>query len=226
MMHGSLLRLLGFGCTLVLAGACANGDDPSNSGFSITGVSNPTQAGTNPTSESASSTGTPTTGDVGTTAASTSGEDASTTNPASGTTTNATTTGVDPSTTTTTGVDPSTSTTDNTTGTTGEPPPPPPPKDNQPVAGPYEHCLVPEACDANTDLCLNLVDANMKPTDGFCTLLCDSVADCGAKPVCPAVQECLTLDPITKVCALKCAGLKDCPIGMVCANTALGMYCF
>jgi hypothetical protein len=241
MMHGSLLRLLGVGCAVVLAGACANGDDPSNSGFSITGVSNPTQATnpTNPTSESGSSTGAPTSGGGDTTSAppvTTTGEDASTTNPASGTTTTGvdpstttTTTGVDPS--TTTGVDPSTTTTttDGTTSTTtGEPPPP---KDPQPVAGLYEACLDNTPCDANVDGCFTLTDANMKVTDGYCTLLCDTVADCGTKPVCPAVQECLNIAAGQNVCALKCAGVKDCPVGMSCINISLpnngsGMYCF
>jgi len=238
--HGSLLRLLGFGCALVLTGACANGDDPNNSGFSITGVSNP---GTNPTSQSASSTDTPTTSDTATTgtppvttSSGTTGEDASTTNPASGTTT----TGVDPST-TTTGPDPSTTTSDDTTGvmmttidqTTGEPPPPPA-KDPQPAKGPYAPCLQPENCDIQTtDTCLALIDANMNPTDGFCTLACDTIADCPVKPNCPAVQECLNIavNPVQNICALKCAGLKDCPTGMACVNIGLpnnksGMYCF
>jgi len=238
MMYGSSLRLLGLGCVLALAGACAADDGRSNSGFSISGVSNVTQ-GTNPTGESASSTGAMTTGDLSSTGEPpvTTGDesDGGTTSPASGTTT----TGVDPSTTsnTTTGVDPSTTTGDDTTGgmmtsnttaddTTGEPPPPPPPKDPQPVAGPYEHCLTPDVCDANTDVCLTLNDAANKPTDGFCTLYCDNVNDCGPKPAVPAVQECVTLDPMTKLCALKCTGLKDCPTGMVCANTQLGMFCF
>nr|WP_293173946.1 hypothetical protein [Nannocystis sp.] len=226
-----MLRLLGVGCALVLAGACANGDD-ANSGFSISGI-NPTQV-SNPTSASASSTGAPTTGDEGTTAApGTTGEEG-TTSPA----TTLTTTTVDPSTTTT--VDPSTTTSDDTTGvmttmttmeeSTGDPPIPPP-KDPQPKAGLYEHCLDNTPCDASTDGCFTLTDANDVVTDGYCTLLCDSAADCGVKPMAPAVQECVNIAPAQNVCALKCAGVKDCPTGMACINIALpnngsGMYCF
>ena len=216
MMHGSLLRLLGVGCALVLAGACANGDDPSNSGFSISGV-NPTQV----TSASASSTGAPTTGDEGTTATAMTTGDEGTTNPA----TTLTTTGVDPSTTTTGDV---MTTMEESTGD----PPMPPMKDPQPKAGLYEHCLEPDVCDAPAiNTCLQLVDMAMNPTDGFCTKDCASVADCGVKPVSPAVQECLNIGPGQNVCALKCAGgVTDCPTGMVCVNVGLpngnGMYCF
>jgi hypothetical protein len=243
MMHGSLLRLLGVGCALLTLAACADGDATSNSGFSISGNvtqgTNPTNP-TNPTSESASSTGGGTTGDVSSTGASpTTGDDGTTTSPATttATTTDATTTAVDPS--TTTGVDPSTTTGDDTTGvmmttvdeTTGDPPPPPP-KDPQPVAGLYEHCLDNTPCDVPpTDGCFTLTDDAMKVTDGYCTILCDSVLDCGAKPNSPAVQECLNIGPGQSVCALKCAGIKDCPTGMACINIALpnngsGMYCF
>ena len=220
MMHGSLLRLLGVGCAMVLVGACAGGDDDRVSGgFSISGASNVTQ-GTNPTSESATSTGAPTSGGTttGTPPDTTGGVDPSTT-----------TTGVDPST-TTTGVDPSTTTGVDPSTTTGDPPPPPP-KDPQPVAGLYEACLDNTPCDANVDGCFTLTDDKMVVTDGYCTLLCDSVADCSPKPVCPAVQECLNIAVGQNVCALKCAGVKDCPTGMSCINISLpnngsGMYCF
>jgi hypothetical protein len=240
MMHGSLLRLLGVGCALGmlgLTGACADADDPS--GFSITNISNPTQvtSATNPTSESASSTGAGTTGDASTTGESpTGGDESSTTSPATTATTTAddTTTGVDPS--TTTNVDPSTTTGDDTTGvmttmdeTTGDPPPPPPPppKDPQPVAGIYEHCLDNTPCDVPpTNGCFTLTDEAMKVIDGYCTKLCDVVADCGVKPNAPAVQECLVISPDQSVCALKCAAPTDCPTGMACTDTNLGFYCF
>jgi hypothetical protein len=150
-----------------------------------------------------------------------------------------TTTGVDPS--TTTGVDPST-----TTGMTTEPPdttdsgdettddPPPPVKDPQPVNGLYETCLDNTPCEAAlTDGCFTITDAmTMKVIDGYCTILCNAVADCGPKPNAPAVQECLSisLNPVQKVCALKCNGVADCPTGMACTglalpNNAMGSYC-
>ena len=232
MMHGSLLGLLGFAGALVLAGGCADGDGASGSGFSISGLTNVTQ-GTNPTA-SAGSTGTPTSSGAESTGTGSS-SDPGTTDPltTSGVDPSTTTTTTDPST-TTTGLPSTTSTTDpsTTSTTTGDPPPPPPPKDPQPVNGLYEACLDNTPCDLNlTDGCFTLTDANMNVTDGYCTLLCNVVGDCGAKPTCPAVQECLAISADQKVCALKCTGVKDCPTGMACINITLpnngsGMYCF
>jgi len=240
MMHGSLLGLLGFAGALVLAGGCADGDSASGSGFSISGLTNVTQ-GTNPTA-SAGSTGTPTSSGAESTGTGSS-SDPGTTDPltTSGVDPSTTTTTTDPST-TTTGLPSTTSTTDpsttsttdpsTTSTTTGDPPPPPPPKDPQPVNGLYEACLDNTPCDLNlTDGCFTLTDANMNVTDGYCTLLCNVVGDCGAKPTCPAVQECLAISADQKVCALKCTGVKDCPTGMACINITLpnngsGMYCF
>jgi hypothetical protein len=183
-------------------------------------------AGPGPTASSSSS---PTTAGAGSTAEATT---PATTGDASTTGIDPTTTSVDPA--TTTGVASSTTIDGDMTGatttneTTGEPPPP---KDPQPIAGVYEACLDNSPCDPSTDGCFTLTDANMNVTDGYCTVLCDSVVDCGTKPQCPAVQECLSITVDQKVCALKCAGIKDCPIGMSCTNVALpmgqtGTFCF
>ena len=107
-------------------------------------------------------------------------------------------------------------------------------KDPQPADGLYESCLDNTPCNVNTtDGCFTITDAmTMKVIDGYCTLLCNNVADCGPAPKAPAVQECLTisLNPAQKVCALKCTGVADCPTGMACTGLALpnnmnGNYC-
>ncbi|MBK7826530.1 hypothetical protein [Nannocystis sp.] len=217
---------------LSLASAC--GDDKSNvSGFSSSiSASQPTQASSDP-SATGGETGGVTTGEV---SATTQGPGETSSDPVTTTGVDpSTTTGVDPSTTnvdpsTTTGVDPSTTNVDPST-TTGDPPDP---KDPQPADGLYESCLDNTPCNVNlTDGCFTITDAmTMKVIDGYCTLLCNQVADCGPAPKAPAVQECLTisLNPAQKVCALKCTGVADCPIGMACTGLALpnnmnGNYC-
>ena len=247
MPYASSLRCIFLGAAIsTLAGAgCSGGDEVTGSGlsgFTITQASQPTQ--TQATNETASGsdatasgtgepTGTgPTTGEV--TATTTDDPSDGTTLPDPTTTgVDPTTTGVDPSTTTdvdpsttTTGVDPSTTTTGDDT-TEG---PMPPMKDPQPAMGMYEHCLMPEACDAPANVCLQLNDDNMQITDGYCTVICKAVADCGPKPNAPATQECFSISAMDKICGLKCAVPTDCPTGMVCTNLALpnmqqGMYC-
>ena len=222
---------------LTLATACTGGDDNTGSGFgsiSLSQGSQPTQPTADPTVEPTSSGSMSSSGDTGSTQgidSSSSSSDPSTTSTTttdpSTTTTNPSTTTTDPSTTTT---DPSTTTTDPST-TTGDPPPP---KDPQPVDNLYESCLDNTPCNAaTTDGCFTITDAmTMKVIDGYCTLLCNSVVDCGVAPKAPAVQECLTinLNPMQKVCALKCNGVADCPTGMACTalalpNNNMGSYC-
>lgn len=248
-MSGLSLRLLGLGCALVLVHGCADGGGTSNSGF--TSVNNPTQV-SSATQDSVSDTGATgsatepiTTGAIADASSSGSAPDPTTTGVDGTTTTGpvdpSTTTGpVDPS--TTTGpVDPSTTTgADDTTGvvmttmtndgtTTDEPPPPP--KDAQPVNGLYESCKDNAPCDLNlTDGCFTITDENDVVIDGYCTILCNVVGDCGPKLNVPAVQECFAISADQKVCGLKCTGVKDCPTGMACTNLALpnnktGMYC-
>ncbi len=252
MMHVSSLRLVQ-GCKVAAlalwmsAGAgCGGGEDISASGFNSSLSASQGQTNvTNP--ELTMSTGASSTGEPGTT-----GEVTVTTGVDPATTTSDPTTGVDPMTTTgvdpmttTTGVEPETTTgmmtsmtsmTSMTTGdeTTDEPPPPPPPpppqKDPQPNDGLYSHCLLPEECTAPTG-CFTITDAmTMKAFDGYCTVLCNQVGDCGQKLNVPAVQECLPINAMQKVCALKCTGPADCPTGMACTALALpnmqtGNYC-
>jgi hypothetical protein len=226
---------------LTLATACTGGDDNTGSGFgsiSLSQGSQPTQPTADPTVEPTSSGSMSSSGDTGSTqgidsSSSSSSSDPSTT---STTTTDPSTTTTNPSTTTT---DPSTTTTDPSTTTTTTDPStttgdPPPPKDPQPVDNLYESCLDNTPCNAaTTDGCFTITDAmTMKVIDGYCTLLCNSVVDCGVAPKAPAVQECLTinLNPMQKVCALKCNGVADCPTGMACTalalpNNNMGSYC-
>ena len=236
---------------LALLIGCTGGEDLSGSSFgsSITASrasqASQSSADTGVTTTGASTSGEPTSEPVtatepaGTTtddpsAATTTTDpattDPATTDPATGdpATGDPSTTGVDPS--TTTGVDPSTTTgmMDDTTGD----PPDPPAKDPQPANGLYETCLDNTPCEpALTDGCFTITDSmTMKVIDGYCTILCANVNDCGPKPNAPATQECLNIGPGQNVCALKCTGVADCPTGMACTGLALpnnqnGMYC-
>jgi len=231
---------------LALLIGCTGGEDLSGSSFgsSITASqasqASQSSADTGVTTTGASTSGEPTSEPVtatepaGTTtddpSAATTTTDPATTDPATTdpATTDPSTTGVDPS--TTTGVDPSTTTgmMDDTTGD----PPDPPAKDPQPANGLYETCLDNTPCEpALTDGCFTITDSmTMKVIDGYCTILCANVNDCGPKPNAPATQECLNIGPGQNVCALKCTGVADCPTGMACTGLALpnnqnGMYC-
>ena len=242
-MHVSPLRLVSGCCVFVLAlsTGCSVGEDGSASSFGGSFTASQVSTASQVTTEdTAGTTGDQTTGQAvsvteasgattGDPSAGTTGEPA-TTEPA---TTGPATTGPDPS---TTDADPSTTTgmTSMTTmdETTGDPPPPPPPKDPQPANGLYEPCVDNTPCEpALTDGCFTITDAmTMKVIDGYCTILCTSVADCGPAPKAPAVQECFSIAADQKVCGLKCKGVADCPTGMACTNLALpnnqsGMYC-
>ena len=235
-----LLLCLPLSLTLV---ACGEAENTSASGFGSFSASNPTtqpsQASADPSATGEPSTG-GSTGDPGSTGeisgvteepgTASTNPDPSATNPDPSTTNpDPSTTNPDPSTTnpdpsTTTGVDPST--------TTGDPPDPPM-KDPQPVDGLYEACLG-DTCNLNlTDGCFTITDSmTMQIIDGYCTIVCNNVADCGPAPKAPAVQECLliNLNPMQKVCALKCNGVADCPTGMACTglalpNNVMGSYC-
>ncbi|MEZ4384022.1 MAG: hypothetical protein R3A79_22000 [Nannocystaceae bacterium] len=61
---------------------------------------------------------------------------------------------------------------------------------------------------------------------GFCTFLCESVADCVPKPNVPAVTECIPVNADQSACALKCGADADCPVGMTCESIDLGTYCW
>lgn len=233
---------VGLGCALLGAGGCNGGKD----GFTTTlsTLSNPTLAsdpsngsqgedttpvGTSGTGEATDTTGTasaPTTGGPG-------GDPSGVTTTAASGTTTVSDTDVDPS---TTSVDPSTTTSDDTTGvittrttdtTTGDPPG----KDPQPDSGLYESCLENAVCDANTDGCFTIADANMNIIAGYCTLLCTKAADCGPALDVPATQVCLPISADQKVCGYKCADTEDCPTGMDCLEINLpdnttGFFCF
>jgi len=63
------------------------------------------------------------------------------------------------------------------------------------------------------DLCLQLIDANMKVLDGFCSKECVSAADCQPAPKSKATVTCIAG---VGYCALECVGDADCPVGMTC----------
>lgn len=211
-----------------LLGGCAGGDDKDTSGFSGF-IPNP--SATNPTGQSGG-TDEESSGEASESGSSTSPVEPTTTDPTTGPmttgpmttgpmttettstgpmTTDTTTTGpMTTDTTTTTG--PMTTDTTSTTSTTNDPPPP---KDPQPANGLYADCFA-KACDNQTDGCFELQDANMAKIDGYCTLLCNSAADCVPKPNAPAQTECVDIGGGQKVCMLKCAGVADCPTGMTC----------
>lgn len=244
MPHVRSLRRLVLCTAIVGAVGCGGGEDVTNGGLSGFTVSQGSQP-TNPTNGSAE-TGASSSTIADTTAAETAGDtdpvltSEPTTDPSDGTTsTPGTTTTVDPSTTTTvdpsttTNVDPSTTTNVDPSTTSGDESTTdvmPPMKDPQPLMGMYEHCLVPDVCDLPANVCLQLQDANMKVTDGYCTKLCKVVGDCGAKPNAPATLDCYSITAMDKICGLKCAATSDCPTNMVCTllalpNMQMGSYC-
>ncbi len=228
--------------------ACSDGENLSNSGFASTvplpsnvsdvsvGTTNGDESGgttedsastTSPISGTTSTTDTPTTGNP---SGDTSGDTSSdpTLDPPDTTTGMTSQTTGAPDTTTGDPPDPPDTTTDEMMSTTDEPMMPM--KDPQPATGMYEHCLAPEACDVPANVCLQLQDANMNVTDGYCTIFCNNVNECGVAPNSPAVQECFSISVNQKICGLKCNAMADCPTGMSCINLALpnnqsGTYC-
>ena len=226
---------------------CAGGDDTPTSGFSgfasNPGSSNPTAPNTSNSGSSGDSSGDeggstmpvdPTTGAPMTTTPMTT--EPMTTGPAT-TDATSTTTGNTTNNTTTTGNTTNNTTTTTTTdgsssSSTTNPPPPPPPKDPQPSDGLYEDCAADDnACNPNlTDGCFGLQDQNMVKIDGYCTLFCNTDADCQPKPVSPATTKCVNIGGNQTVCMLACNGLVDCPTGMTCEsvniNNMPGKYCW
>ena len=89
---------------------------------------------------------------------------------------------------------------------------PPPTKDPQPATGLYSNCFPSDMCPGlNGGGCLSLQDADMVAFDGFCTILCQSEAQCQPKPNSPAITRCLNIDPMQKACFLECVSDADCP---------------
>jgi hypothetical protein len=146
-------------------------------------------------------------------------------------TSTSTTTTMGTSTTTTMGTSTTTTMGMTTTTTMGMTTNEPPAKDPQPASGLYSNCFPSEMCPglANGG-CLSLQDANMVTFDGFCTILCNSPADCTPKPNSQAVSQCLFINDTQKTCFLACGTDADCPTGMTCELVALpqgdGSYCW
>lgn len=252
-IHCCMRRGLAVAVLLTTVG-CAGGDDNQTSGFSgfASNPSAPTMPATTPGtgtsegtsedssgSESSTSPVDPTTG-VDPTASTSSPMTTMTTDPPMTTSTTMPMTTDPPMTT-----DESTTSTDTTNGSSSSSssssttmmmttdPPPPPPKDPQPAQGLYSNCFPSEMCvGLNGGGCLSLQDADMVKFDGFCTILCDSAADCVPKPNSPAVTQCLFIDDAhtQSACFLQCVGDADCPTGMTCELVALpdgdGSYCW
>lgn len=237
------------GALAVLLAACAGGEDNITSGF--TGfASNPSAS--NPTAPATSNSGSSgdSSGEGGSTMAVDPTTEAMTTAPMTTepmttapmtTDATSTTTGNTTNTTTTTGNTTNNTTTTTTTdgsssssssSSTTDPPPPPPPKDPQPADGLFEDCSADDnACNPNlTDGCFGLQDDKMVKIDGYCTIFCNTDADCQPKPVCPAVAKCVNIGGNQTVCMLQCNGVIDCPTGMTCesvnVNGQTGKYCW
>lgn len=104
------------------------------------------------------------------------------------------------------------------------------PTDGQPTEGMYAPCLEGTDCGNMTNLCIQSVDADMTPIDGFCstTGCANPATDCDPAPGGTAMPACvpITVNNMAQMaCALNCQGLV-CPTGMVCMNfTNLGMIC-
>jgi hypothetical protein len=104
------------------------------------------------------------------------------------------------------------------------------PTDGQPADGMWSMCLMGEDCGNTPILCIQSVDADMNPIDGFCstTGCMNAAVDCLPAPGGTAMPACapITVDgEMEMACVLNCQGLM-CPMGMVCMNfTGLGMIC-
>lgn len=99
--------------------------------------------------------------------------------------------------------------------------------DPQPNEGLYQSCLSTEECDpVLTDGCFLITNEDMQIEDGYCTILCGDVVDCGEAPMVGGMQVCaMVLD--SKICAILCMIDEDCPQGMFCKNLGGGgdNYC-
>ena len=99
----------------------------------------------------------------------------------------------------------------------------------QPAAGMYATCIDANVC-APLTVCMQILDAMMMPTDGFCTSLgcSDPSTQCLPAPGGTATPSCYAImanGMPDAVCALDCGGGKTCPTGMTCRNLTGGMVC-
>lgn len=86
---------------------------------------------------------------------------------------------------------------------------------SQPVSGMFAHCLAPEECGG---LSCFQVKQNEQVLNGFCTVTCSNVNECGPAPGnCTASPACVPVGGQT-ACALSCEGGASCPPGMECMN--------
>jgi hypothetical protein len=77
---------------------------------------------------------------------------------------------------------------------------------------------------------MQILDAMMMPTDGFCTALgcSDPATQCAAAPGGTATPSCYAImanGMPDAVCALDCNSGKTCPTGMTCTNLTGGHVC-
>jgi len=100
--------------------------------------------------------------------------------------------------------------------------------DPQPIDGLYKTCSDNAECDLRlTDGCFIITNADMEIEDGFCTLLCNDVMDCGMRPAnILGAPVCAEITPGQKICAIMCMDSLDCPGGMLCKNVKpAGLFC-
>lgn len=97
----------------------------------------------------------------------------------------------------------------------------------QPRDGLFAQCLSNAECNpGNTDGCFIILNGDQRVEDGFCTLLCRDVNDCGVAPDVPADLVCDQMGRDQKVCALLCVQDEDCPQGMLCKEVKdVGFFC-
>jgi hypothetical protein len=101
----------------------------------------------------------------------------------------------------------------------------------QPADGMWSMCLAGADCGNTPILCIQSVDADMNPIDGFCstTGCANPAVDCAPSPGGTAMPACAPItvnEMMEQACVLNCAGGLTCPMGMVCMNfTGLGMVC-
>lgn len=98
--------------------------------------------------------------------------------------------------------------------------------DPQPEEGQYQNCLVTNECDPLlTDGCFTILNEDMELLDGYCTIICNDLADCGPSLNVFGTQVCVQIADL-KICAIECMNILDCPLGMTCKDLfGEGQFC-
>lgn len=95
--------------------------------------------------------------------------------------------------------------------------------DPQPGSGLYSQCLQDADCPGLSGCATYTEEGQVNPSDGFCTQLCSSNAQCSADVGGSATPLCN--DSMNAFCQLDCSEGKTCPDGMECLELNVGTIC-